>query len=63
MITYLPSGIADIVGRRFGSQKLPYNKNKSFAGSIAMVVAGFISSVACVSAIALILCLANCQGF
>ncbi|KAM0953192.1 putative phytol/farnesol kinase [Dioscorea sansibarensis] len=38
--------IADIVGRRFGSQKLPYNKNKSFAGSIAMVVAGFTASVA-----------------
>ncbi|KAH7656761.1 hypothetical protein IHE45_18G094000 [Dioscorea alata] len=56
-------GIADIVGRRFGSQKLPYNKNKSFAGSIAMVVAGFIASVACVSAITLILCLANCQSF
>ncbi|XP_016551790.2 farnesol kinase, chloroplastic isoform X1 [Capsicum annuum] len=38
-------GIADIVGRRFGKQKLPYNKNKSFAGSIAMAIAGFLVSV------------------
>ncbi|XP_049407810.1 probable phytol kinase 3, chloroplastic [Solanum stenotomum] len=38
-------GIADIVGRRFGKQKLPYNKNKSFAGSIAMAAAGFLASL------------------
>ncbi|OIT27008.1 PREDICTED: probable phytol kinase 3, chloroplastic [Nicotiana attenuata] len=38
-------GIADIVGRRFGKQKLPYNKNKSFAGSIAMAAAGFLASI------------------
>ncbi|KAJ0987637.1 hypothetical protein J5N97_005993 [Dioscorea zingiberensis] len=38
-------GVADIVGRRFGTQKLPYNQNKSFAGTIAMAVAGFIASV------------------
>ncbi|XP_042515621.1 probable phytol kinase 2, chloroplastic isoform X2 [Macadamia integrifolia] len=38
-------GLADIVGRRFGSLKLPYNRNKSFAGSIAMASAGFIASI------------------
>ncbi|KAK3020091.1 hypothetical protein RJ639_003715 [Escallonia herrerae] len=38
-------GFADIVGRRFGSWKIPYNRNKSFAGSIAMATAGFIASV------------------
>ncbi|KAJ8550790.1 hypothetical protein K7X08_000160 [Anisodus acutangulus] len=38
-------GIADIVGRRFGKQKLPYNKNKSFAGSVAMATAGFLASI------------------
>ncbi|KAE8678937.1 putative phytol kinase 2 [Hibiscus syriacus] len=38
-------GIADIVGRRFGGQKLPYNKNKSVAGSVAMATAGFFTSV------------------
>ncbi|XP_043687111.1 probable phytol kinase 2, chloroplastic [Telopea speciosissima] len=38
-------GLADIVGRRFGSLKLPYNRNKSFAGSIAMTTAGFIASI------------------
>ncbi|KAI5007184.1 hypothetical protein ZWY2020_047132 [Hordeum vulgare] len=38
-------GIADIVGRRLGKEKLPYNPNKSYAGSIAMAVAGFLASV------------------
>lgn len=42
---YIP-GLADIVGRKFGSQKLPHNDNKSFAGSITMAVAGFLASVA-----------------
>ncbi|XP_027931003.1 probable phytol kinase 3, chloroplastic isoform X2 [Vigna unguiculata] len=39
-------GMADIVGRRFGGEKIPYNKNKSFAGSIAMASAGFLASIA-----------------
>nr|AUZ98394.1 farnesol kinase [Trachyspermum ammi] len=38
-------GLADIIGRRFGSQRLPYNNNKSVAGSVAMLIAGFITSV------------------
>lgn len=38
-------GMADIVGRRFGGEKLPYNKNKSYAGSIAMASAGFLASI------------------
>ncbi|KAK9037266.1 hypothetical protein V6N11_022185 [Hibiscus sabdariffa] len=38
-------GFADIVGRRFGGRKLPYNKNKSIAGSVAMAAAGFFTSV------------------
>ncbi|XP_057953362.1 probable phytol kinase 2, chloroplastic [Malania oleifera] len=38
-------GLADIVGRRFGSHKIPYNRSKSFAGSVAMAVAGFMSSI------------------
>ncbi|KAL6614226.1 hypothetical protein ACP70R_036496 [Stipagrostis hirtigluma subsp. patula] len=38
-------GIADVVGRRLGREKLPYNPNKSYAGSIAMAVAGFLASV------------------
>lgn len=45
IILYLDSGLADIIGRRFGSHKLPYNRNKSIAGSIAMMTAGFIASV------------------
>ncbi|CAN8253199.1 unnamed protein product [Cochlearia groenlandica] len=38
-------GMADIVGRRLGTEKLPYNKNKSVAGSIGMATAGFLASV------------------
>jgi farnesol kinase len=38
-------GVADIVGRRLGKEKLRYNPNKSYAGSIAMVVAGFLASI------------------
>lgn len=40
-------GIADIVGRRFGSSKLPYNPGKSWAGSIAMFLFGFLVSYGC----------------
>lgn len=39
------SGFADIIGRRFGKKKIPYNNDKSFAGSIAMASAGFIASI------------------
>ncbi|GKA45805.1 probable phytol kinase 3, chloroplastic [Tanacetum coccineum] len=38
-------GCADIIGRRFGKKKIPYNNDKSFAGSIAMASAGFIASI------------------
>jgi phytol kinase len=33
-------GLADIIGRRFGSSKLPWNSNKSWAGSAAMFFGG-----------------------
>lgn len=39
-------GLADIVGRRFGSVKLPYNKNKSWAGSVAMLAGSLIMASA-----------------
>ncbi|KAL0673264.1 hypothetical protein Bca4012_001245 [Brassica carinata] len=39
-------GMADIVGRRLGTKKLPYNRNKTIAGSIGMAIAGFSASVA-----------------
>ncbi|XWS71878.1 hypothetical protein CRYUN_Cryun03dG0175600 [Craigia yunnanensis] len=38
-------GFADVVGWRFGGQKLPYNRNKSIAGSVAMATDGFFTSV------------------
>jgi farnesol kinase len=43
--TLFLSGVADIFGRRFGHVKLPHNPEKSYAGSIAMFLAGFIASV------------------
>ncbi|CAN6362012.1 unnamed protein product [Urochloa humidicola] len=49
-------GVADIVGRRLGQVKLPHNPEKSYAGSIAMFMAGFIVSV-------LYMCYFNIFGF
>ncbi|XP_066354210.1 probable phytol kinase 2, chloroplastic isoform X1 [Miscanthus floridulus] len=49
-------GVADIFGRRFGHVKLPHNREKSYAGSIAMFLAGFIASV-------LFMCYFNIFGF
>ncbi|XP_051220157.1 probable phytol kinase, chloroplastic [Lolium perenne] len=37
-------GFADIIGRRFGSLKLPFNKKKSWAGSVAMFISGSLLS-------------------
>ncbi|XP_022747177.1 phytol kinase 1, chloroplastic-like isoform X2 [Durio zibethinus] len=38
-------GVADIMGRKFGSSKIPYNQSKSWAGSISMFVFGFFISI------------------
>ncbi len=38
-------GLADIFGRRWGSSKLPWNKGKSWAGSLGMFVGGWVLSV------------------
>ncbi|XP_039819853.1 probable phytol kinase, chloroplastic isoform X1 [Panicum virgatum] len=37
-------GFADIVGRRYGSVKLPFNQKKSWIGSISMFISGFLLS-------------------
>ncbi|XP_062227084.1 probable phytol kinase, chloroplastic [Phragmites australis] len=37
-------GFADIIGRRYGSLKLPFNKKKSWIGSISMFIFGFLLS-------------------
>ena len=34
-------GLADVVGRRWGKTRLPFNPGKSWAGSAAMLVGGF----------------------
>ncbi|VVB13208.1 unnamed protein product [Arabis nemorensis] len=38
-------GMADIMGRKFGSEKIPYNPRKSWAGSIFMFIFGFLISI------------------
>ena len=38
-------GLADIFGRRLGKVKLPWNKNKSWVGSLGMFLGGWIFSV------------------
>ncbi|KAK4392865.1 putative phytol kinase, chloroplastic [Sesamum angolense] len=38
-------GMADIGGRGFGGSKLPYNKSKTYAGTIAMAIAAFLASL------------------
>jgi phytol kinase len=35
-------GLADLVGRRFGTVKLPWNPRKSWAGSAGMAIFGFL---------------------
>lgn len=37
-------GIADIVGRKFDSAKLPWSKEKSIAGTVSVFVGGFVFS-------------------
>lgn len=38
-------GIADIMGRKFGYVKIPYNHSKSWAGSISMFIFGLLVSI------------------
>ncbi|XP_051119822.1 probable phytol kinase 1, chloroplastic [Andrographis paniculata] len=38
-------GIADIMGRRFGDLKIPYNPQKSLVGSMSMFLFGFLVSI------------------
>jgi dolichol kinase len=45
LLTMLVSGVADIVGRRFGQTKFPHSPDKSYGGTVAMFLAGFLASV------------------
>jgi phytol kinase len=38
-------GIADIIGKKIPSRKIPWSREKSLAGSIAMLLGGIIMSV------------------
>ena len=38
-------GFADLVGRRYGSAKLPHNPRKSWAGSLAMLIGTWLLNV------------------
>ncbi len=35
-------GLADLLGRRFGGKRLPWNQGKSFAGSLGMFLGGWL---------------------
>jgi phytol kinase len=39
-------GFAELFGRQFGTVKLPTNQNKSWAGSLAMLILGFLAAIA-----------------
>ncbi|HET7009375.1 MAG TPA: phosphatidate cytidylyltransferase [Anaerolineales bacterium] len=43
-------GLADIVGRRWGRARLPWNSTKSWLGSAAMFLGGFVFALAFVAA-------------
>lgn len=55
-IIIILTGIADIMGRRFGIHKVPYNKQKSWVGSISMFVVGFLISIGYVQMLVSDLC-------
>lgn len=38
-------GLADIFGRKWGTQKIPWNKGKSLAGSLGMFLGGWLLSI------------------
>jgi phytol kinase len=38
-------GLADIVGRRYGTTRLPWNRSKSWAGSLGMFLGGWVLSL------------------
>lgn len=38
-------GLADIIGKRYGGSRLPWSKNKSWAGSLAMFGGGWLFAV------------------
>ena len=40
-------GVADLIGRRVGKAKLPWNPVKSWAGSVAMLLGGFALMCGC----------------
>ncbi|KAK9845538.1 hypothetical protein WJX84_000495 [Apatococcus fuscideae] len=42
-------GLADVVGRQFGTARLPFNPDKSWAGSLAMLLGGAACAYALVS--------------
>lgn len=42
-------GLADILGRRYGHRKLPWNDEKSWIGSFGMFIGGWLSAVLIIS--------------
>jgi phytol kinase len=38
-------GLAELLGRRFGTRKLPWNRGKSWMGSLGMLVGGWVLAI------------------
>jgi phytol kinase len=55
-------GLADIVGRRYGTVKWPFSASKSYAGSLAFVVGAFGASVGVLSLLSATGCLTLSVG-
>ena len=51
-------GLADIVGRRWGTVKWPFSASKSYAGTAAFVVGAFVVSTAVLGLMSATGCLA-----
>lgn len=45
MILCAGDGMADLIGTRFGTRKLSWNKSKSVIGSLSMFLSGFVLSI------------------
>lgn len=45
MILWGGDSLADIVGKRVGGRKVPWSRKKTFAGSLTMLVGGFLFAV------------------
>jgi dolichol kinase len=46
LVLCVGDGVADLVGRRFGRTRIPWNADKSVQGTLALIGSSFVVSVA-----------------